>query len=210
MAALGILGGSFNPPHCAHLACAEHALEALDLDLVALMPLGSPPHKAPGLDPGPEHRLAMCRLAVEGRDRMGVSELEINRGGTSYTVDTLRALNESTPEDQLTFIVGGDMARTLPSWREPEVILELATLAVAERGTADRQAITEALRELPGAQRTRFLDMEAMAVSSSRIRDLVAAGEPIDGLVAPEVADYIAAHGLYRVVMDADDTRAGA
>jgi nicotinate-nucleotide adenylyltransferase len=197
MPAIGILGGTFNPPHRAHLVCARRALEVLGLDRVELMPALLPPHKAPGEDPGAEHRLAMCRLAVAGCEGVGVSRLELEREGPSYTVDTLRALHAAEPEDQLTFIVGGDMARSLPTWREPETILELARLAVAERGPADREAIIAALRDLPGAERTRFLDMAPMDVSSSLVRERAAAGEPIDALVEPAVGAYIAEHGLY-------------
>jgi nicotinate-nucleotide adenylyltransferase len=197
MASLGILGGTFNPPHRAHLACARRALEVLGLDRVELMPVRLAPHKAPGEDPGAEHRLAMCRLSVRDCEGVVVSRLELDREGPSYTVDTLRALHAAEPEDQLTFIVGGDMARSLPTWREPETIIELATLAVVERGPADREAIIAALHDLPGSERTRFLDMPPMDVSSSLVRERAAAGEPIDGLVPPAVGAYIAEHGLY-------------
>jgi nicotinate-nucleotide adenylyltransferase len=197
MAALGILGGTFNPPHRAHLACARRALEVLGLDRVELMPARLAPHKEAGEDPGAEHRLAMCRLAVRDCERVGASGLELDREGPSYTVDTLRALHESAPEDQLTFIVGGDMARSLPAWREPEAILELATLAVAERGPEDREAVMAALGDLPGAARTRFLDMAPIDVSSSLVRERAAAGEPIDELVPAAVGAYITEHGLY-------------
>jgi nicotinate-nucleotide adenylyltransferase len=188
MANVGILGGTFNPPHRAHVACALRALDVLAL--VA-------PHKAAGEDPGAAHRLAMCELAVGDCEGVEVSRLELEREGPSYTVDTLRQLHATEPEDQLTFIVGGDMARSLPAWREPEAILELATLAVAERGRADREAITAALRELRGSEHTRFLDMAPMDVSSSLVRRRVAAGEPIDDLVPAAVGAYIAQHGLY-------------
>ena len=197
MAALGILGGTFNPPHRAHLVCACRALEVLGLDRVELMPARLPPHKAAGEDPGAEHRLAMCSLAVRDCEGVGVSRLELDREGPSYTVDTLRALHAAEPGDQLTFIVGGDMARSLPTWREPETILELATLAVAERGPADREAITAALGNLSGSERTRFLDVPPMDVSSSLVRERAAAGQPIDALVPPAVHAYIAEHGLY-------------
>ena len=197
MANVGILGGTFNPPHRAHVACALRALDVLALDRVELMPARLAPHKAAGEDPGAAHRLAMCELALGDCEGVGVSRLELEREGPSYTVDTLRQLHATEPEDQLTFIVGGDMARSLPAWREPEAILELATLAVAERGRADREAITAALRELPGSERTRFLDMAPMDVSSSLVRRRVAAGEPIDDLVPAAVGAYIAQHGLY-------------
>ena len=144
----------------------------------------------------------MCRLAVEGRDGEAVCALEISRGGPSYTVDSLRAIHASHPHAELTFIVGADVASTLPSWREPRELLELAGLAVAERTGAQRAAVQEAVAGLQPRARAaggavRFLAMPRIDISSSQVRERVAAGEPIEGLVAPAVASYIAAHGLY-------------
>ena len=199
MAAIGILGGTFNPPHVAHLLCAQEAHDQLDLDRVLLMPVATPPHKeAPG-DPGPAARIAMCELAVAGDERFAVSDLEVRRGGASYTVDTLRALHESHPGVDLTFIVGGDMASSLPAWREPREVVGLARLAVAEREGARRVDILERLATIPGAvDRVDFFDLPRMDVSSSLVRRRVAAGRPIRYLVADAVAEYIADHGLYR------------
>jgi nicotinate-nucleotide adenylyltransferase len=192
---IGILGGTFNPPHRGHLALARHAQAELGLERVLLMPAHSAPHKGEEGDPGPERRLEMCRLAVDGEAGLEACALEIERGGPSYTVDTLRAIKQSDPEAELTFILGADMARTLPAWREPRVLVELAGLAVAEREDAGRREVLRALAPL-GA-RVRFLGMGMLEVSSSQVRELVEAGESIEGLVAPAVAEYIAAHGLY-------------
>ena len=162
------------------------------------MPVRVPPHKEAGADPGAEHRLAMCRLAVGREPRLTVSDLELRRPGPSYTVDTLRALHEADPGRELTFILGADVARTLARWREPHEILALARLAVAERdGTAQRE-IRAALVGLGAAGRLEFLDMPPIDVSSSEVRERVAAGETIDGLVPAPVAAYIIEHGLYR------------
>jgi nicotinate-nucleotide adenylyltransferase len=194
-----VLGGTFNPPHVAHLLCAQEAHDQLDLDRVLLMPVATPPHKeAPG-DPGPAARIAMCELAVAGDERFAVSDLEVRRGGASYTVDTLRALHESHPGVDLTFIVGGDMASSLPAWREPREVVGLARLAVAEREGARRVDILERLATIPGAvDRVDFFDLPRMDVSSSLVRRRVAAGRPIKYLVADPVAAYIEQHGLYR------------
>ena len=108
------------------------------MERVLLMPAYSAPHKGDDEDPGPERRLEMCRLAVDGEAGLEVCGLEIERGGPSYTVDTLRAINASDPEAELTFILGAEMARTLPAWREPRTLVELARLAVAEREDAGR------------------------------------------------------------------------
>jgi nicotinate-nucleotide adenylyltransferase len=161
------LGGTFNPPHRGHLALARHAKTELGLDRVLLMPANSAPHKGEESDPGPERRLEMCRLAVGGEAGLEACALEIERGGPSYTVDTLRAIKQGDPQAELTFIVGADMARTLPAWREPRALVELAGLAVAEREDTVREEVLRALAPL-GARVT-FL----------------------------AIAEYIAAHALY-------------
>lgn len=199
MARLGILGGTFNPPHIAHLVCAQEALVALELDTVALMPTGSPPHKRIEHDPGTRHRLALCERAVRGNDRLRILRLDAERTGPSFTVDTLRALHAREPEHELTFIVGGDMALSFPEWREPEAVLELARLGVAEREGVRRADIVERLSGLRGAtERVQFFDMPRLDVSSSQLRWRVASGRPLRYLVPEGVAEYIAGEGLYR------------
>jgi nicotinate-nucleotide adenylyltransferase len=195
---LGILGGTFNPPHIGHLVCAQEAHAQLDLDRVVLMPAGEPPHKQVVADPGAEARYALCERAVADDERLDVSRLEIERAGRSFTVDTLRALHDLSPQDDITFIVGGDMARSLPSWREPEAVLSLATVAVVERGDDDRDAIATAIAPLTGAERVRFFAMPRIDVSSSLVRERVASGQPIRYLVPDAVAGAIAEQGWYR------------
>jgi nicotinate-nucleotide adenylyltransferase len=192
-----VLGGTFNPPTLGHLAIAGHAREQLGLEWVVLMPAGSPPHKRLDEEPGPERRLAMCRLLVRGADRLSVCALEVERDGPSYTVDTLRELHARHPDTELTLIVGADVARTLPSWREPRALLDLAGLAVAERPGSDRGEVLGALSSLGGAERARFLQAPLIDVSSSRVRERAAAGEPIERLVGADVAEYVAEHALY-------------
>ncbi|MEA2285433.1 MAG: nicotinate-nucleotide adenylyltransferase [Solirubrobacteraceae bacterium] len=198
MADLGILGGTFNPPHIGHLIMAQEALDQLGLDRVELMPVSSPPHKEAAGDPGADVRLELCRLAIAGDDRLAVSPLEIERGGASYTVDTLRALHERAPEHDLTFIVGGDMAYSLPAWRDPEAVLELARLAVAERQELRRDDIAHRLEPLHSGDRVVFFDMPRIDISSSAIRERIAAGRSIRYLVPDRVADEIRAQSLYR------------
>jgi nicotinate-nucleotide adenylyltransferase len=198
MASVGILGGTFNPPHIGHLVCAQEARSQLGLERVVLMPVHTPPHKAALDDPGPEARLALCQAAVAGDDELEVSALEIERGGPSYTVDTLRALHGSREGDDLTFIVGGDMASSLPSWREPGAVLELARVAVAEREEHRRHEIAERVGELRGAdERIVFFTMPRLDISSSDIRRRIAEGRPIRWLVPAEVCDEIERRGLY-------------
>lgn len=199
MARIGILGGSFNPPHLAHLVCASEAASQLSLDRVLLTPVASPPHKQAEQDPGPEVRLELCRLAIAGDDRLGLCDLEVVRGGPSYTVDTLRELHARTPEDDLTFIVGGDIALGLPSWHEPEAVLGLARLAVAERSGAGREEISSRLTQHFGAAAAPvFFDMPRLDISSSQIRRRVGQGDPIRYLVPDPVAEHIARGRLYR------------
>jgi nicotinate-nucleotide adenylyltransferase len=201
--AIGILGGTFNPPHVGHLALARDAREELGLERVLLMPLHTPAHKTVGADPGPEHRLAMCRLACLHETGISASDMEVARGGPSYTVDTLREIHDEQPGVELTLIVGADTARTLPTWREPGAVLELARLAVAIRPGTGREEVREALARAAGpapgpvADRTSFLSMSPIEASSSEARRRLAAGEPVEGLLAPEVAAYIAEHDLY-------------
>jgi nicotinate-nucleotide adenylyltransferase len=194
---LGILGGTFNPPHLGHLAIARHAHSELGLARVVLMPAGAPPHKPIAQDPGAERRLEMCRLLVEGVEGVCVSALELERDGPSYTVDTLRAVHESHPEAELTFIVGADIASTVPAWHEAPRLLGLAELAVAARPGSDRRGVLDALAPLGGSARVRFLDAPLVDASSSSARERAAAGEPIEQLVGPRVARYMAEHGLY-------------
>ncbi len=199
MARVGILGGSFNPPHLAHLVCASEAASQLALDRVLLAPVALAPHKQAEHDPGPQERLELCRLAVAGDERLDVCDLEVRRGGPSYTVDTLRELHAQTPEDDLTFIVGGDIALGLPSWREPHAVLALATLAVAERAGTACDDVAERLRaSFPDAPPPVFFEMPRLDLSSSQIRRRVAEGRSIRYLVPDAVADRIARGRLYR------------
>jgi nicotinate-nucleotide adenylyltransferase len=198
VARIGLLGGTFNPPHVGHLVCAQDAYHQLGLDRVLLVPVHSPPHKIIEADPGVEHRVQLCLAAACDDERLGVSRVEADVEGPSFTIDTLRRLHDQRPEDQLTFIVGGDMAHSLPEWREPEAIAALAGLAVAERSGVRREDILERLAGIPGAaEAVRFFDMPRIDVSSTLIRRRVAAGAPVRYLVPDAVADYIARERLY-------------
>jgi nicotinate-nucleotide adenylyltransferase len=199
-ARIGLLGGTFNPPHLAHLVCAQEAYVQLGLERVVFVPVHEPPHKEVEAEPGVEHRIELCRRAVAGDERFEVSRIEADVPGRSYTVDTLRRLHESSPEDELTFIVGGDMAHALPTWHEPEAVLALAQLGVAEREGVRRADISERLAGLATADRLRFFDMPRLDISSSLIRRRVASGRPIRYLVPDAVADYIASARLYERV----------
>jgi len=197
VARLGILGGTFNPPHVAHLVCAQEARWQLGLELVLLVPARVPPHKEVPGDPGAEARLELCRLAADGEPGVEASREELDRPGPSYTVDTLRRLREARPEDDLTLIVGADMARDLPSWREPEGLVRLARVAVAERAGEDREEIAAALAVLEPARPVEFLEMPRLDISSSGIRARVGEGRPIRHLVPQAVEERIRRDGIY-------------
>ncbi len=196
---LGVYGGTFNPPHLGHLVCAQEALVQLGLDRVLFIPASRPPHKPVPDDPGAEHRLALCRAAVAGDEaRFEVSALEIERRGTSFTVDTLEELKTRAPDSELFLILGGDMAADLPTWHEAERILTLAIPVLAGRKGTSRRAMTEALGQLRGGERAEFVDMPTVEISSTMIRERTAVGQPIRYLVPDGVAAYIERHGLYR------------
>jgi nicotinate-nucleotide adenylyltransferase len=200
VARVGLLGGTFNPPHIGHLVCALEARDQLGLDVVRLVPAAIPPHKDVPADPGAAVRVELCRLAIAGDEGLDVSPIELERAGPSYTADTLRALHAENPEDELTFIVGGDQAHGLPAWREPEAVLELARLAVAEREQVRRRDVLKRLDGLPGVpERIVFFDMPRLDVSSTLLRRRVAAGRSVRHLVPDAVAERIATLGLYEV-----------
>ena len=194
---IGILGGTFNPPHLGHLICAQEAYLQLELDRVTLIPARIPPHKPVEDEPGAEHRLELCRVAVGDDERFDVSDVEIRREGPSYTVDTLGLLHSREPESELFLIVGGDIAAGLPKWREPERVLSLATLAVAGRRGTSRAEVDEALRGLAGGDRAEFFQMPTIGVSSTALRRRVRAKQPIRYYVPDAVASYIDRHRLY-------------
>ncbi len=195
---VGILGGAFNPPHIGHLVCAQEAYGQLGLDRVVLVPVGEAPHRELTDDPGPEARAEMCELAVAGDRRLAVSRVEVERPGPSYTVETLRTLREqSRGEDSHVLILGADQAASLPEWHEPEEVLRLAVVAVAEREETRRAQVKGAVAGLRGAERVGFFDMPRIDVSSTLVRQRVGEGRPIRYLVPDKVANLIGAQSLY-------------
>jgi nicotinate-nucleotide adenylyltransferase len=161
------------------------------------MPVGEAPHKAIEQDPGAQTRYELCLLAAREVEGLSVSRHEVDRDGPSYSIDTLRVMREKSPRDELFFIMGGDQARALRDWREPEEMLRLATVAVAARDSGSREQVTQAVAGLAGSERLRFFSMPRIEVSSSMVRERVAAGRPIDLFVPAAVADRIRHTGLY-------------
>lgn len=184
---VGVLGGTFDPPHLGHLVAAADVCFALELDTVLLAPTFAQP-----LKPTPEasgaQRLEMCRLATNGDPNLRVTDVDVVRGGPTYTVDTLRDLSAQNPDAELYFITGADALATLPRWKDAETLPTLATFV----------GVTRPGHSLPQAETPhRLVEIPALAVSSTDVRDRVRAGFPIRYLVPDVVAQYIADNGLY-------------
>ena len=195
---VGVLGGAFNPPHLAHLLLAQEAIHDLGLDEVILVPTGQAPHKSIEPEPGPDVRLEMARLAIEGAEGMSVSDLEVRREGPSFAFRTLELLADELPGSDLTFVMGADVAAGLERWERPDRVVELARLAVAGRPGTDRAGLDEVLGRLGALERTDWVEMPPLDVSSSMIRERIAAGAPVRWLIPDLVAQLIHDRGLYR------------
>jgi nicotinate-nucleotide adenylyltransferase len=195
-ARLGVMGGSFDPPHMAHLAIASEAFHALGLERVLFVPAAAPPHKGGGERTPAGTRLEMTSLAVDDDLRFTVSGIEIERG-LVYTADTLSALDERYAGHELVFIIGSDSLLQLETWHAPEELLARCSLAVAPRPGDSPEAIAAAAARWGDYQVT-LLDVPALAVSSSDIRARVAAHRPVRYLVPHRVEQYIQETGLYR------------
>lgn len=188
---IGLLGGSFDPPHNGHLLAAGDAFDALSLDRLIFVPAAVQPLKIGKIAATPEQRLSMVRRLVEGDERFDVSAVEIERGGLSYTVDTLADLAGRWPSAELFWLIGADAVRTFDKWREPGKIVELATVVVLQRAGDAAGTGT-----MPGTPR--WLSTRRIDISSTEIRERVREGKSIRGFVPDAVADFIAAEQLYR------------
>ncbi|HPE36708.1 MAG TPA: nicotinate (nicotinamide) nucleotide adenylyltransferase [Spirochaetales bacterium] len=184
-----VLGGSFNPVHIGHLIMAEEVATQFGYGRVILVPAFMPPHKDLVDDPGPEHRLAMLRLAVVGQELFSVDDCELRRGGPSYTVDTLADLiARLRPDGRPALLIGDDLAEGFTSWREPGRILGMARLIVARRSGLSYEL------GLAHESAGNLL----VPISSTLVRQRVRDGGAWKNLVPPGVASYMDAHGLYR------------
>ncbi len=204
---LGIFGGSFDPVHYAHLALARACQQHAALDEVWFTPTAVQPLKRDGAHASDAQRLEMLSLAIEsepsepGRPRprpsFRICTLEIERGGLSYTVDTLRQIHVEMPEAALFFLMGADVLRDVPQWKSPREIFRLAApLVVRRAGQADPD-LSSLAAMCAKANQPQLIEMPPIEISSTEIRRRIAAGEPIDSLVPPNVAEYIAAQDLY-------------
>ena len=196
---MGLFGGSFDPIHQGHVQMALKLAESLDLDGVLLMPTFVPPHKIREQMASAEHRLAMCRLAAEEHPLLQVSDMELTRGGASFTVDTLRSLCEMYPDAQWHLFVGADMFVTLRTWYRFDEIAQMAVLCTVPRAGTDNESLAEYAEQLREAGAECYVASQpVMDVSSTQIRDRINSGESLCDLVSPSIEQYIRQHGLYR------------
>jgi nicotinate-nucleotide adenylyltransferase len=194
---LGVLGGTFDPMHNGHVAAGEAAVECAGLDEVVFVPTGNPPHRPPA-EASPAQRLEMCRLATADEPQLSVSDVEVQREGPSFTLDTLLALRGANPHAELFLVLGWDAASQFRSWHKPDEVLAIAPIVVVSR--PGRNAPGDADLRTAGLDPARIIlcARTTPSVSGSEIRRAIAAGKSISGMVPEAVERYIAAHHLYR------------
>ena len=193
VARIGLFGGTFDPPHNAHLALATMAMQSLRLDELLWVPTGEPWQKQTRRVTPAAQREAMVRLAIEGEPRFVLERCEIERSGPSYTLDTVRALQAARPEARWFLIIGEDQYAGLHTWHDWRELLQRVVLAVAARPGPLARPDAEVLR-----QPHRVVPLPMQDVSATDIRRRAAVGEPFHHLVPPQVARYIDQHALYR------------
>lgn len=195
----GILGGTFNPIHLAHLAMAEAALQQAELEEIWFMPSKKPPHKSHREIISEEHRSRMIQLAIQGNPAYRFSDYELKRRGMTYTAETLQGLQKDYPEHRFYFIMGGDSFFQLENWYCPELIMKsCCILAVSRNGASwtSMQEQADSLRKCYGAK-IQLLQMEELPISSSQIRHRIGVGETAEDLLPEAVSKYIQCHQLY-------------
>ena len=199
MQTIGIYGGTYNPPHVGHMRAAAHAISALELDRLLLIPNGIPPHKKTAVEsPEGNHRLKMLELSSRGMEKAQVSDLELRRQGKSYTVDTIRALHQMYPEDRLILLMGTDMFLSFLTWYQPDEIMSMAELAVFYRGEkGEQEAIARQKLEMErlGA-RVHLISNPVTTISSTDLRRMLVF-RCADPFLCPGVGEYIRENGLY-------------
>lgn len=191
---VGLMGGTFDPVHIGHMLMAQYACEAAELDEVWFMPTNVPPHKeeAPGADA--RQRLAMAELAVDGHPRFRTTDVELRKGGISYSIDTVKLLIAQYPECRFYYIIGADMVRYLPKWYKIEELAKLVTFVGLGRPGYEHET-----ERLPAWLRAavRKADMPLIELSSTDIRRRRAEGKSVRYMVPDRVNDYIEGNGLY-------------
>jgi nicotinate-nucleotide adenylyltransferase len=192
---IGIFGGTFNPPHIGHLILAERAVESLELDKIIFVPSFISPHKTSKNIVSAEHRFKMLKLCIKGKKHFEVSNLEIKRGGTSYTCDTLNHFSEVFPNSKLFLLVGYDNFVNFHLWKNYKNIFNLSTVVVLKRGI---EAIKKTDKQKHENNNIIFLDTPLLDISSSEVRERIEKGKPVEYYVLKPVIEYIKNKKLYK------------
>jgi len=199
---IGIMGGTFDPVHYGHLVAAEGARHHFSLDVVIFVPAARPPHKGIRIITDPMHRLNMTVLATGSNPNFEVSDLEIKRQGPSYTIETVSYFHRSWPDSQIYFITGADAVLEILTWHRVRELLDLCYFIAATRPGYRLENLSETLKGLPARyiEKIAVMEVPALAISSTDIRDRVGSGKPIKYLLPEEVENYINHKGIYRPV----------
>ncbi len=201
MRRIGVFGGTFNPIHNGHIQMIEACRNFAGLDKVIVIPSYTPPHKQCDMLANEKQRLEMCKIACRNLDFSEISDIEIKRGGTSYTFETLQSLKQIYPNDELCFIMGADMFLSLEKWKNPELIFELATIIAVPRNSDDKDDLVKHYNDVlqkMGAK-AEILTDPVLTVSSTFIRENILNIEKIKDLIDDKVYEYIINNKIYRV-----------
>jgi nicotinate-nucleotide adenylyltransferase len=196
---VGLFGGTFDPPHVGHLILAAEARSQLELTRVLWTVTPDPPHKQDQVITPLEHRLAMVKLAIEDEPSFELSDIELNRPGPHYTLDTIRLLAEQNPGAEIVPILGGDSLNDLPSWHKPKEILYAAHWVGVMRRPGETANLQELERQLPGiSSKIHYVDAPLLEIASREIRSRAASGKPYRYYLPEPVYEYIEQHHLYQ------------
>ncbi len=200
MQRIGIFGGTFNPPHKGHIYIAKEAKRLAELDRMIFIPCYIPPHKEVWGDVSAEHRFNMTRIAIADIPEFEISDIEIKKGGTSYTAQTLEKMKELYPHDILCFVVGGDSFRNMDSWYHPEQIFARAEIIAFARDEMDREKLLECgeYYKKKYDAKIEVIDAKPMEVSSSQIREMLRGGADVTHLIDKPVMEYIEKNGIFK------------
>ena len=194
---IGLLGGTFDPPHIGHLVIGDQALQQLELDEVWFTPVGQPPHKPGRRISAAGHRVAMTRLAIATHPRFRVCEDDVDRPAPHYSLTLIQLLRTKHPQHSWTFIIGEDSLADLPKWHQPAALLELVTLAVARRphSAPQMQSLRQIVPDIE--QRIKWIDAPLIDLSSTELRNRIGNGQTTRYLVPRAVSEYAGEHRLY-------------
>ena len=197
---IGIYGGTFDPPHAGHKKYADELKERLSLDKLIVIPTATPPHKTKSSFSSSEQRLEMLKILFENNADVEVSDMEILRGGKSYTFETVTLLRGAYPDDELIFFIGSDMLFTFHQWVNPDVILDCVKIcAVSRKDDIGEEKLKDYIEEYFPENKERFItcDFEPIELSSTQIRNAICDGESVEGLIDERVLKYIKEKELY-------------